>query len=64
MIVHDLGSCIKTVEKVGASNWQTGAHLQVLIEVLKNKGLFEDSEMREMWNRLIPEAVEEMKKKS
>ena len=62
MIIHDLAGCIHNIEKIGSANWQTGAHFQVLVEILKEKELITDEEMRAMWDKLVPAAVAEMKK--
>jgi hypothetical protein len=62
MIIHDLAGCIKNLEQVAAANWQTGANLQVLIEVLKNQELISEDQLRETWGKLIPDAVAAMQK--
>jgi hypothetical protein len=61
MIVHDLAGCIKNLEQIAGANWQTGANLQVLIEVLKNQNLITEDQLRTVWDRVIPGAIAKMK---
>jgi hypothetical protein len=61
MLVHDLSGVIKNLEQVAAANWQSGAHSQVLIEVLKEKEIITEDDLRNKWNQLIPDAVAKMR---
>lgn len=64
MLIHDLAGCIKNLEQIAAANWQTGANLQVVIEVLKSKELISEDELKATWEKLIPAAVKEMQDKA
>jgi len=64
MIIHDLAGCIHTVETTAASAMKMGASLEVLVEVLKDKGVMNDEDLQKAWAKLLPQVVEKAKKQA
>lgn len=62
MIRHDLINCIQNLEGQVQANWQSSAHLQTLVEVLKSKELITESELEETWTHLVKTAKERQEK--
>lgn len=54
MIRHDLVGMIQNVEGLSVANWQSSAHLQTLLSVLKEKGVVNENELKEMWEKIVP----------
>jgi len=59
---HDLINMIQSLEQLSQDLWRKGAHLQTLIEVLKDKSLTSDAELKEKWDDIVPSAIEAMRK--
>lgn len=52
-IKHDLVAMITNLQQQGAQAWQTAAHLQTLIETMKNKEQISEEELRATWDKLV-----------
>jgi hypothetical protein len=63
MLIHDLAGCIHNLEQQQAAMWQIGAQTQVLIEVLKEKGVITTEDLQTVFNKIVPSAIEELKEK-
>jgi hypothetical protein len=61
VIKHDLIKSLTQLEEIMASTFSAGAHLQVLIHVLREKGQVTEEELKEAWGKLVPQAVQAMK---
>ena len=59
MIAHDLIGSIQNLEQNAVAQFQASAHLQVLLKVLKEKGVVTDDELREVWEKTIAAANQE-----
>ena len=64
MLRHDLVGCIRNIEAQSVSGWQMSAHLQTLIELMKEKGLITEEEMKATWDKIIPEQIKKLKEQS
>jgi len=51
--VNDLVACIQNVERSARGQWQVSAHLQTLLSLLEEKGVITDTEMRDMWAKVV-----------
>ena len=60
MLEHDLVGMIKTMETQAAGQWTTQAHLQTLIETLKNNSVVTDQELETTWNKIVTPMMKEM----
>ena len=58
MILSDLINGLRQQEQLMQNHWRASAHLQVLIELLKSKGVFTEEERKEAWEKAIAEAQE------
>ena len=54
VIGSDLTLLIKNQETTVAAQWTTQAHLQTLIETLKNKTIVTNEELEATWKRIVP----------
>ena len=52
-IKHDLVSMITNLQQQGAQAWQTAAHLQTLIETMKEKQQVTEEELKGTWDKLV-----------
>ena len=62
LLEHDLVGLIKNMEAQAAGQWTTQAHLQTLIDTLKQNSVVTDKELEATWNKLIPPMMDEMKR--
>lgn len=53
MIQHDLVHSLQVGEEQAVNQFQTAAHLQVALAILKDKGLVTEEEMRAKWEEII-----------
>jgi len=61
LLEHDLVGMIKNMETQAAGQWTMQAHLQTLIETLKNNSVVTDQELEGTWNKIVVPMMEEMK---
>jgi len=64
LLEHDLIGMIKNLEGQAAGQWTMQAHLQTLIETLKQNAIVTDEELEITWNKLITPMMNEMKDQS
>jgi len=57
-VKHDLISMITNLQQQGAQSWQSAAHLQTLIALLKDKGQITEDEMKATWEKVVAPARE------
>lgn len=53
MIAHDLIGAIQNLEQNAVAQFQASAHLQVLLQVLKDGGIVTEEQLREVWDKTI-----------
>lgn len=53
MIAHDLIGAIQNLEQNAVAQFQASAHLQVLLQVLKDEGIVTDEQLKEVWDKTI-----------
>ena len=53
MIAHDLIGAIQNLEQNAVGQFQASAHLQVLLQVLKERGIVTEEELKETWEKTI-----------
>lgn len=56
---HDLFAVIQNLTKLEKAQFNSGAHLQVLLQLLSDKEIISEEQMQETWNKMIPNSVEE-----
>jgi len=64
MLRHDLVNVIQNMEHNGASMFQSSCHLQVLLDVLREKGIISEEEMKKKWEEVVPARIEQLKNQS
>lgn len=64
MLRHDLIGCIRNIEAQSVSGWQMSAHLQTLLELLRQKGVITEEEMKATWEKIIPEQVKKLQEQA
>lgn len=63
MIRHDLVNAVGNIEHQAIGQFQMSAHLQTLIALLQEKEIVTDDEMRQMWDKVVKQQVQEAKQK-
>lgn len=53
MIAHDLMGSIQNLQETQVNQFQSSAHLQVLLEVLKKEGTVTEENLRATWEEII-----------
>lgn len=62
LLAHDISFLGAKQDKMGFDLFQTGAHVQALMAVLEEKGVATADDIKNAWNRIVPEAVAEVQK--
>ncbi len=60
MLRHDLIGCIQNIETQSMNGFQISAHLQTLLEVLKENGAVSEEQLKATWDKLIPEQIKKL----
>ena len=60
MLIHDLGGIVQQINETQKAMFTSNSHVQVLLEVLKDKNIIDDSEMKEMWEKIVAIKRKEM----
>lgn len=60
MLLHDLGGTIQNLESYAKALWIENANLQVLMEVLRTNKVITEEQMKETWNKLIPQVARQV----
>jgi hypothetical protein len=61
MLRHDLIGAIQNIEAGSVGNWQMSAHLQVLLDLLKEKGVVTEEELKGTWEKIVPAMINKLK---
>ena len=56
MLAHDLIGIVQNLDQMQKGLFQTSAFTQTLITLLKEKGVVNDEDMKEVWDRLVAQA--------
>jgi len=62
LLAHDTSYLGVKQDKMGYDLFQAGAHLQSLIGTLEEKGYITKGDLREAWDKIVPEAVRDVQK--
>ena len=60
LLEHDVVGMIKSVESQAAAQWTTQAHLQTLLETLKENSVVTNEQLETTWKKVITPIVEDM----
>jgi len=57
MIRHDLVGMIQNIEGLSVANWQSSAHLQTLLALLKEKEVVDETELKATWEKVVASQI-------
>lgn len=59
MLIHDLGGIVHNMNQTQRAMLIANSHTQTLLELLKEKGVVEESELKATWEKLVAEKQQE-----
>lgn len=61
MITHDLVGSVRNLNQTQRAMLMANSHVQTLLELLKEKGVVSEPELKDMWERLVEMKKQEIK---
>ena len=62
MLIHDFGGLVHNMNQSQRAMLMANSHTQILTELLREKGIVSEPELKATWDRLVQEKQEQMRK--